>query len=216
MFVLDEHGRFPRVHSERYGRSPSDHRRRSECMSIRCATLGFACAGAMVLMAAAARAQSYQSGFTGTDLLGASFSGASSMAVAPDGRVYIAQHSGEVRVYDPAIGLAPSPLYTFPVQYAGERGLIGIAVDPNWSSNHFIYAHYSRSSPSNGAVIKRITASAANPNVVVAGSEVTLIDLGNYASTIPAHVGGALHFGPDGKLYVGVGDNNTSSTTSQS
>ena len=54
--------------------------------------------------------------------------------------------------------------------------------------------------------MSRFTASATNPDVAAAGSEVQLLNLPNLSSATN-HNGGAIHFGPDGKLYIAVGEN---------
>src|SRR5204863_8992952 len=83
------------------------------------------------------------------------------------------------------------------------RGLLGIALDPNFATNNFLYVYYPvPGSPAHN----RISRFTANGDVALAGSEFVLVDLDNLSSAIN-HNGGAIHFGPDGKLYVGVGEN---------
>ncbi|MFN8419140.1 MAG: PQQ-dependent sugar dehydrogenase [Anaerolineae bacterium] len=84
----------------------------------------------------------------------------------------------------------------------GERGVLGITFDPNFSSNHYVYIYYTATTPT---IHNRLSRFTANGDVVLAGSEVPLLDL----DTLGAgnHNGGAIHFGADGKLYVGVGEN---------
>jgi hypothetical protein len=91
----------------------------------------------------------------------------------------------------------------------GERGLLGVAVDPNFASNHFLYAYYTvPGSPAHN----RVSRFVANGDVVQAGSETVLLDLDNL-STATNHNGGSLNFGTDGKLYIGVGENATGSNS---
>ena len=79
-------------------------------------------------------------------------------------------------------------------------GLLGVAFDPNFPSNQFVYVYYTATSPT---IHNRVSRFTANGNVAVAGSESVLLDLPTLSAT--NHNGGAMHFGPDGKLYIAVG-----------
>jgi hypothetical protein len=80
-----------------------------------------------------------------------------------------------------------------------------VTFDPNFSANQFVYLYYT----TNAAPIhNRISRFTANGDVAATGSEVVLVDLDNLSAT--NHNGGAIHFGPDGKLYAGVGENGNS------
>jgi glucose/arabinose dehydrogenase len=128
------------------------------------------------------------------------------MAFAPDGRLFVCQQTGQLRVIKSG-ALLPTPFVSLSVDSSGERGLLGVAFDPNFSSNHFVYLYYT----TNVAPIhNRISRFTANGDVAVAGSETVLVDLDNLSSATN-HNGGAIHFGPDGKLYAGVGENANSS-----
>ncbi len=131
------------------------------------------------------------------------------MALAPDGSVYIGQQTGALRRWSSTGGL--TTVTTFTVDSAGERGLIGVAVDPNFASNRFLYVHYTSPTPAAHNTVNRITLDATG-TALVAGSEVTLLAIDNL-STATNHNGGAIHFGPDGRLYVSVGENATSSNS---
>jgi glucose/arabinose dehydrogenase len=124
------------------------------------------------------------------------------MAFAPDGRLFVCVQSGQLRVIKNGALLA-TPFVSLTVNSSGERGLLGVTFDPNFSSNHFVYLYYT----TNAAPIhNRISRFTANGDVVAAGSEVVLADL-DALSSATNHNGGGLHFGPDGKLYLGVGEN---------
>lgn len=129
------------------------------------------------------------------------------MAFAPDGRLFVCQQNGTLRVIKNGALLA-TPFLTLSVDSAGERGLLGIAFDPDFATNQWIYLYYTRNVTPRNNRISRFT---ANGDVVVAGSEVVLVDLPALSSATN-HNGGAMHFGPDGKLYVAVGDNANTST----
>jgi glucose/arabinose dehydrogenase len=128
---------------------------------------------------------------------------ATAMAFAPDGRLFVCLQSGQVRVINKEGVLLANPFVTLSVDSNGERGLLGVAFDPNFASNHYVYLYYTvPGSPAHN----RISRFTANGNVAAANSEFVLVDLDNL-SGLTNHNGGAIHFGPDGKLYVGVGEN---------
>jgi glucose/arabinose dehydrogenase len=126
----------------------------------------------------------------------------SAMALAPDGRIFVCQQGGALRVIKNGVLLA-TPFLTVPVDSTGERGLLGVALDPNFVSNQLIYIYYTATTPTIHNRISRFTASG---DVALAGSETIIMDMPNL-STATNHNGGAIHFGPDGLLYVAVGDN---------
>ena len=130
------------------------------------------------------------------------------MATAPDGRIFVNElQTGDIRVVTPTATLPwqlqVAPFATLPVVTGNEKGLLGIAVDPNFSVNKYVYAFYTAAGPVNRVV--RFTATTINGDTVAAaGSQVTILD------NIPAandHNGGFIQFGPDGMLYIFVGDN---------
>jgi len=128
---------------------------------------------------------------------------ATAMAFAPDGRLFVCLQSGQVRVIDKNGVLLANPFVTLSVDSNAERGLLGVAFDPNFASNHYVYLYYTvPGSPAHN----RISRFTANGNVAAANSEFVLVDLDNL-SNATNHNGGGIHFGPDGKLYAGVGEN---------
>ena len=134
-------------------------------------------------------------------------SSATTMALAPDGRIFVAEQAGRLRVIKNNTLLA-TPFVTVPVTSTDERGLLGVTFDPNFASNRFVYVYYTAASPVVNRVV-RYTAGASNPDVAEAGSAQVILD--NIPSQSGYHNGGSLHFGPDGKLFVAVGENHTSS-----
>ena len=124
------------------------------------------------------------------------------MEFAPDGRLFVSQQGGKLRVIKNG-ALLSTPFVTVPVDATGDRGLIGIAFDPNFSSNRFVYVYYTSPTPVSHNRVSRFT---ANGDVAVAGSEQVLIELPDLG-TSTLHNGGSIHFGADGKLYISVGDN---------
>jgi glucose/arabinose dehydrogenase len=129
----------------------------------------------------------------------------SAMDFAPDGRLFVLEQSGSVRVIDNG-QLQPTPFVSLNVDSSTERGLLGIALDPNFAANHYVYLYHTVPAPDLHNQVSRFT---ANGDVAVPGSEVDIFDLDPLDPNHGNHNGGAIHFGPDGKLYIGVGENGT-------
>lgn len=142
-------------------------------------------------------------GFTQNNAWITGLNSATAMAQAPDGRLFIAQKGGTVRVVKNG-ALLPTPFVnnTVNTDSAGERGFIGIALHPNFAVNGWVYVHYTSTAGGSHGRISRYVASGD----VSDGVETVLVDL-PVLSGATNHNGGAIHFGVDGKLYVGVGDN---------
>jgi len=124
------------------------------------------------------------------------------MEFAPDGRLFVCEKNGALRVVTAAGTLLATPFLTLTVSTAGEQGLLGIAFDPQFATNGYLYCYYSVPGAS---VHNRVSRFTANGDVVVPGSEVPILDLDNLLTAY--HNGGAIHFGLDGKLYIAVGEN---------
>ena len=154
--------------------------------------------------AAVAGAAQLPAGFSETRLA-SGLASPTAMALAPDGRIFVCEQAGRLRVIKNG-ALLPAPFLTVTVSSTGERGLLGVAFDPDFATNRFVYVYYTATTPAIHDRISRFTASAANPDVVTGGSEVPIFDLPNL-SAATNHNGGAIHFGPDGMLYVAVGEN---------
>ncbi len=123
------------------------------------------------------------------------------MAVTSDGRVFVTEQTGGVRIIEGG-ELQPHPLLTVSTDSSMARGLLGIALDPNFDQNHFLYLNYTSTA---GSAHQRISRFTTNGDSVVAGSELDLLDL---PANLPyGHLGGAIHFGADNKLYISTGDN---------
>jgi len=150
---------------------------------------------------AASQAATLPPGFTETRVAGG-LDDPTAMAFAPDGRIFVAQQGGQLRVIKNGTLLA-TPFLTVTVSSAGERGLLGVELDPNFSSNGFVYIYYTATTP---AIHNRVSRFTASGDTAVPGSETILLELNNLSSATN-HNGGALHFGPDGKLYVAAGEN---------
>ncbi len=129
------------------------------------------------------------------------------MAFAPDGRLFLAEHwGGDVRVITADGELLPDPVIHFDIAPGLEWGLTGLAIDPDFEENHFIYVYFAEflegSNTVARPVVMRFTESAnkgSDPKVIVD-------DLPDTRDKPPFNASGSIHFGPDGYLYVSIGD----------
>lgn len=123
------------------------------------------------------------------------------MAFAPDNRLFVSEQGGTLRIIKNDVRLA-TPFLSLTVDSSGERGLLGVAFDPAFASNKFVYVYHTvPGSPAHN----RVTRFTANGDRAVAGSGRIILDLNPLGPVY--HNGGAIEFGPDGKLYVFVGEN---------
>jgi hypothetical protein len=135
-------------------------------------------------------------------LIASGLASPTAMQFAPDGRLFICEQAGRLRVIKEGV-LLTTPFLTLTVASAGERGLLGVAFDPGFTTNHFVYVYYTAVTPTVHNRISRFTASG---DVAAAASELVIFELDTLSSATN-HNGGALDFGPDGKLYAAVGEN---------
>lgn len=124
------------------------------------------------------------------------------MAVAPDGRLFVCQQNGQLRIVKDG-ALLSQPFLMLTTDPTGERGLLGVAFDPGFATNQFVYVHYTVPALPSHNRVSRFTAAE---DVAVPGSEVVLLDLDELSATAN-HNGGALGFGREGKLFIATGDN---------
>lgn len=131
---------------------------------------------------------------------------ATTMALAPDGRLFVAEQAGTLEVWQGDSRLREDFFGNTPltVDPTVERGFLGIAFDPNYATNRFVYVYYTTTAADSHNRVSRFTANAAG-DLALAGSELVLLELDPHAAA--NHNGGAIHFGPDGKLYIAAGDN---------
>jgi len=131
-----------------------------------------------------------------------------SMALARDGRVFVCEQMGAVRIVKNGALLA-EPFVRLAVDDFWERGVVGVALHPRFPEEPFIYVHYVRKTPFIHHTVSRFT---ARGDVAVPESELVIIEaedqslkVGKYPG---AHQGGAMRFGADGRLYVTIGEHN--------
>ena len=115
------------------------------------------------------------------------------LAFLPDGGALVSERDKGEIIYIPGGGRKPSRVYKVEEsESGGEGGLLGLAIDPEYPKNGFVYAYYTAEDQNK---IARFKLSDRKPTVIFDG-----ITRG------PRHNGGRLAFGPDGMLYVGTGD----------
>ena len=155
--------------------------------------------GAIVATSPSASAATVPAAFSQITIGG--FDAPSAMEVTSDGRVFVSQQGGQLRVVRDNTLLA-TPFVSLNVDSSGERGLLGVTVAPGFPAVNRVYAYYTvPGSPAHN----RVSWWAASGDVA-SGPEHVILDLPGLSSATN-HNGGGLHVGPDGQLYVSVGEN---------
>jgi glucose/arabinose dehydrogenase len=142
-------------------------------------------------------------GFTETNVT-SSLGKATAMAVAPDSRVFVATQDGYVRVVEGGTLLA-TPALSLTVDSSGERGLIGMALDPNFATNGYVYLQHTVPGTNGQAPFNQVTRFTMTGDTIDPSSAFVVQSLDPLG--IDSHNGGALAFGPDGQLYIATGNN---------
>jgi glucose/arabinose dehydrogenase len=137
--------------------------------------------------------------FQTTLIVGDGLDQGSGMEIAPDGRIFILERGGKIKVVKDGQLLA-QPFADLPSQTTGDRGLIGIAFDPEFGvANHYVYLYYTGAD-----LLNHLVRFSADTDV---GTEGPFELFRTSSPSTLLHVGGSIRFGPDGKLYFAVGDN---------
>jgi glucose/arabinose dehydrogenase len=127
------------------------------------------------------------------------------MTLAPDGRVFFNERlTGKIRIINPQWQLVPTQFCQITIATSGEQGLLGLTLDPDFANNKFVYVYHSASSPLRNRVVRYTESSGS------CTQEMIILD------NLPAstnHNGGIIQFGPDGKLYVIIGDSENSANS---
>jgi glucose/arabinose dehydrogenase len=123
------------------------------------------------------------------------------IANAGDSRLFVVQQGGLIRILNSNGTVNATPFLNLSsiISSGGERGLLGLAFHPNYATNGFFFVNYTNTS--GNTVIARYSVSA-NPNI----ANTTGTILMTIAQPFTNHNGGSIKFGPDGYLYIGMGD----------
>lgn len=122
-----------------------------------------------------------------------------SMVIAPDGRIFITEKNGTIRIVRNDV-LLDVPLLTLEVDDSNERGLGHMVLHPDFDHNGYYYVYYTVP----GLHFNRISRFTANGDHTIPGSEVIILELDLLGGEV--HNGGDMVFGSDGYLYVATGD----------
>jgi glucose/arabinose dehydrogenase len=162
------------------------------------------------VLATTATAQNVPTGFVIDTLISSGLQAAHDFCFLPDGRVLLANRAGLVQVYAGgaavAIGTVPN------VQTSSEQGLLGIAADPSFPTNGYIYVWYASTADAFMHLDRfQCTGDLANPasTMVTLNTASRRVVLTSTPDNAFNHNGGSVRFGPDGMLYVSMGDDAT-------
>ncbi len=134
------------------------------------------------------------------------FSSPTELTHAGDTRMFLVQQNGVIKIINPNGSVNATSFLTITnakISFSGnERGLLGLAFHPDFANNGYFYVNYTRAG--DGATnIERYSVSASNPNVADPSSGTVILTV---AQPFNNHNGGTIKFGPDGYLYIGMGD----------
>ena len=129
------------------------------------------------------------------------------MVVFDDGRVLYLERRGDVKLYDPAQKKTKT-IATFDVSITGnyEDGMLGVALDPDYKKNNWIYINYS---PAGDIPKQNVSRFEMIGDSLILSSEKIILEIPTQRETC-CHSGGHLEFGPNGDLYISTGDNTSS------
>lgn len=167
---------------------------------------------ALLALASPADARTTRAGTVATTIV-SGLNEPTALSILPDGRLVVLEKRGRVRLWTPSAGLLPAPILTLPTCTVSEMGLLGIVADPGVATNGFLYLYVTN--PPGGDPSRCAEGSAAGRrnrvvrvtlagDAIDPGSLVVLLD--GLRTDGGNHDGGGLRIGPDGFLYVGVGD----------
>jgi glucose/arabinose dehydrogenase/PKD repeat protein len=131
------------------------------------------------------------------------------MEFAPDGKLFVAQQGGIVRIVDSDGRKSTFLDISNQVYQQNSMGLLGITLGPKFTTNRFVYLFYTARATATTSIHNRITRVTANASgdSAIAGSERVLLRMNELVDN-GMHNGGSIKFGDDGKLYASVGENN--------
>lgn len=134
------------------------------------------------------------------------FSNPVDLTNAGDKRLFVVEQGGKIKIIDGQGTTLPTPFLDIGGSISsgfGEQGLLGLAFHPDYSENGFFYVNYTAGGFNLETRISRFSVDSSNPNLADPDSEVILLE---FEQPYGNHNGGGIKFGPDGYLYLGVGD----------
>ncbi|MFZ4927902.1 PQQ-dependent sugar dehydrogenase [Chryseobacterium sp. Mn2064] len=122
---------------------------------------------------------------------------------ANDSRLFVVQQNGIIKIIQPNGTINTTNFLNIgsKIVFGGERGLLGLAFHPQYSTNGYFFVYYNN--PSGNITVARYSVSSTDPNVADPASEKILL---NIPKPFDNHNGGSIHFAPDGKLWIITGD----------
>ncbi|MBA3986420.1 MAG: PQQ-dependent sugar dehydrogenase [Flavobacteriales bacterium] len=137
------------------------------------------------------------------ELIASGFSSPLEIKHAGDDRLFVVEQGGSIKILNPDGSVNPSPFLNISsiVNSGGERGLLGLAFHPDYTTNGYFYVYYTNTS--NNTQISRFSVNTGNPNIADATSELQML---SFTQPFTNHNGGHIAFGPDGKLFIASGD----------
>jgi glucose/arabinose dehydrogenase len=132
----------------------------------------------------------------------------SALQFAPDGRLFFNEvRDGRVRIASPTGRLQPEPFVVLPVAPGLEQGALGLALDPDFAENHWVYVFYSEADAEGRPVRNRVVRfTERDGRATEATAILDTLPINPTSSFVGGHNSGRLAFGPDGKLYVSIGE----------
>lgn len=160
--------------------------------------------GLVVASPRAADATTVLTGYT-VSKVASGFTKPTALAIAPDGRIFVSEQGGQIRVVKNG-KLLTKPFLTLSVDSEGSRGVMGVAFHPDFPGTPYVFVHYT---PSGSPIRNVVGRFKVVGDVASRTSETKLVTLDRQDDV--GHQGGAIHFGPDLRLYISTGDNDDGS-----
>lgn len=125
------------------------------------------------------------------------------IAHANDSRLFVVQQNGIIKIVQPngTVNAADFINLSSKIIFGGERGLLGLAFHPQYTTNGYFFVYYNNTA--GNIVVARYIRNATNPNLADIGTEKILL---NIPKPFDNHNGGSIHFAPDGNLWIVTGD----------
>ena len=148
--------------------------------------------------------------FSKTQLVTGEFFEPTEMTILPNFDILVLQRRGEIMLYKAAtqkvkqVGFLNTYYKTSTPGVNAEEGLLGLAKDPNYAKNNWVYIYYSPADTS----VNRLSRFTFKNDTLDNSTEKTILEVKSQRE-ICCHTGGSIAFGPDGLLYFSAGDNST-------